>query len=87
MKLDLKAMALTWAILWGAAVFLVALVNLICGCYGQRFLEMLASGYPGYQATRSIVEVLIVTVYAFFDGLIGGAIFAWLYNRLAKPAS
>ncbi|MGA2205554.1 MAG: hypothetical protein ABSG10_02375 [Terracidiphilus sp.] len=87
MKFDVKAMALSWAILWGAAVFLVAFVNLICGSYGQHFLEMLSSGYPGYHATRNIVEILIVTIYAFFDGLIGGAIFGWLYNRLAKTAS
>ncbi len=87
MKFDVKALALASAILWGAAVFVVAVVNLFCGCYGQHFLEMLSSWYPGYHATRSIVEVLIVTVYAFFDGLIGGAVFGWLYNRLAKTAS
>ncbi|HVU47719.1 MAG TPA: hypothetical protein VHD85_16430 [Terracidiphilus sp.] len=87
MKLDIKALALTFAILWGAAVLLVALINLCCGNYGQNFLEMLASWYPGYHATRNFVEVLIVTVYAIFDGLIGGAIFGWLYNRLVKPAA
>ena len=87
MKIDTKALALACAILWGAAVFLVAMVYLICGCYGQHFLEMLSSWYPGYHATRSIVEVLVVTVYAFFDGLIGGAVLGWLYNRLARTAS
>ncbi len=87
MKLDVKALALAWAILCGVAVFLVALVNLICGSYGQHFLGVLASCYPGYHATRSIAEVSIVTVYAFFDGLIGAAIFAWLYNRLVKSPS
>lgn len=87
MKFDVKALALAGAIMWGAIVLLMALVNLICGCYGQHFLEMLSSWYPGYHATRSIVEVLIVTVYAFFDGLIGGAVFGWLYNRLAQTAS
>lgn len=86
MKFEVKALALSCAILWGGAVFLVALANLVCG-YGQRFLEILASGYPGYHATRSIGELVLVTVYAFFDGLIGGAIFAWLYNRMAKLAS
>ncbi|MGB7265032.1 MAG: hypothetical protein WBC92_05935 [Terracidiphilus sp.] len=86
MKLDVKALALTWAILWGGAVFLVALVNLISAYYGQHFLDMLTF-YPGYHATRNIVEVLIVTVYAFFDGLIGGAVFGWLYNRLLKTAA
>ncbi len=85
MKFDIKALALAWAIVWGGAVLFVALVNLICGYYGQHFLDMLTF-YPGYHATRNIVEVLIVTVYAFFDGLIGGAFFGWLYNRLVKSA-
>jgi hypothetical protein len=87
MKFDIKALALACAVLWGAAVFLVALVNLICGCYGQHFLNMLSSWYPGYHAARSLVEVLIVTIYAFCDGLIGGAALGWLYNRFAKQAS
>lgn len=86
MKLDIKALALTWAILWASAVFLVALVNLIWGYYGQHFLDVLTF-YPGYHATRNIVEVMIVTVYAFFDGLIGGAVLGWLYNLLAKSAA
>lgn len=52
-------------ILWGAALLVVALVNLIWGGYGQRFLEDVPSFYPGYKATRSIVQVAIVTVYGF----------------------
>lgn len=87
MKLDIKAMALASAILWAGCVLLVALLNLICGGYGHAFLDLLASFYPGYHAARSIGEVLLVTVYAVADGLIGGAIFAWLYNRLAKTAA
>ncbi|MGB8030537.1 MAG: hypothetical protein WCF30_12840 [Terracidiphilus sp.] len=84
MKFNVKALALACAVLWGAAVLLVALVNLICGAYGQHFLEMLSSCYPGYHAARTIVQVVIVTLYAVADGLIGGAIFGWLYNWLAK---
>jgi hypothetical protein len=86
MKFDIKALAIACAILWGGAVLVVALVNLICGCYAQHFLELLASFYPGYHATRSFGEVVIVTLYAIADGLIGGLIFGWLYNRLAKSA-
>jgi hypothetical protein len=84
MKFNVKALALACAILWGAAVLVVSLVNLMCGSYGQHFLEMLSSFYPGYHATRSIVQVVIVTLYALADGLIGGAILGWLYNCLAK---
>lgn len=85
MKLDIKALAIAGCILWGGCVLLVGVANLICG-YGQQFLELLSSWYPGYHATRSFVEVIVVTVYALADGLIGGAIFGWLYNSFAKVA-
>lgn len=84
MKFDIAALALACAILWGAAILVVGLVNLVRPEYGQRFLEMLASCYPGYHANRSIAQVVIVTLYAVADGLIGGAVFAWLYNCMAR---
>ena len=87
MKFNITALALACAILWGAAVLLVALVNLFSAAYGQHFLEMLSSCYPGYHAARSVVQVVIVTLYAIADGLIGGAIFGWLYNGLTKCVS
>ncbi len=84
MKFDIKALALACGILWGACVLLMGVANLICGGYGVHFLELLASIYPGYHAARSVLQVVIVTVYAVADGLIGGAVFAWLYNLMAK---
>lgn len=86
MIFDLRSLALSCAILRGGATFAVALVNLIFGGYGQSFLEMLASRYPGYHAEHSIGQ-MVVAVYACADGLIGGAIFGWLYNRLLPRAS
>ena len=87
MKLDVKALAFAGAILWGGCVLLMGVANLIWAGYGVHFLAFLASIYPGYHATRNIAELVIVTVYAFCDGLIGGAVFGWLYNRLVKSAS
>ena len=87
MKFNVKALALACAILWGGAVLVVGLVNLMCGNYGQNFLELLSSFYPGFHATRSIMEVVIVTLYALADGLIGGAVSGWLYNCLAKTCA
>ena len=87
MKIDIKAMALTWAILWGGVVLLMAVANLIWSGYGHGFLELLSSWYPGYDASRSIGEVIVVTLYAIADGFIGGIIFSWLYNRLVKSSA
>jgi hypothetical protein len=87
MKLDVKALAFAGAVLWGGCVLLMGVANLIWAGYGVHFLAFLASIYPGFHATRSIGEVLIVTLYALADGLIGGAVFGWLYNHLVKSAS
>ncbi len=87
MKFNIKALALECAILCGGAVLAVLLVNLGCTNYAQNFLELMASVYPGYHANHTVVQVLIGTLYAAADGLIGGAVFAWLYNRLAKVTS
>lgn len=87
MKFDIKALALACAIFWGGAILLVGLANLMWAGYGQSFLQLVASCYPGYNGTRSIGEVVIVTFYAIADGLIGGALFAWLYNHLIKTSA
>ena len=89
MKLSIRAFTITAAILWGAAVLLVGLANLIWPPYGQAFLELAASVYPGYEATATFNSVLIGTGYAVLDGAIGGLIFVALYNCLSsccKPA-
>jgi len=82
MKLGVKGLALASAILWGFAMLVMGLSNLVWGSYGQQFLQTMASIYPGYHATRSIAEVVVGTLYGVADGLIGGAVFAWLYNQL-----
>lgn len=87
MKFNVKALALACAILWGGSVLAVGIANLIWSGYALGFLQFLSSFYPGYHATRSIIEVVIVTLYALADGLIGGALFGWLYNCLAKSCA
>ncbi len=84
MTLNTKALALTSAILWGLAMLVMSLANLIWGNYGQHFLQIMSSVYPGYHATRNIAEVIVGTLYGAVDGLVGGAVFAWLYNQFAR---
>jgi hypothetical protein len=87
-KLNVWAFAFTCAILWGLGVF--CLTWWVIYFEGQTG-EVTALGhlYRGYNISMS--GSFIGLVWAFFDGLIGGLIFAWLYNLLAgggaaKPA-
>lgn len=84
MNLNIKALALASAILWGLAMLVVGLANLVWGDYGQQFLQTMSSTYLGYHATRSIVEVVVGGLYGAVDGFVGGAVFAWLYNQFAQ---
>ena len=81
MKLNVKAMAISAALIWGVlAMFLIGLSNLIWSGYAQAFLDLMASVYPGYKATASFQQVIIGMLYGVLDGAICGMLFAWLYN-------
>jgi len=84
MQLKAPAMFFAVGILWAACVLFVGLANMIWPSYGQAFLQLCASIYPGYHPSTGFGSVLIGTVYALVDGSIGGAIFGWLYNRFAE---
>jgi len=83
MKLSVKAIAITSAIIWSLAVFLVAGANVIWPSYGSAFLEVVSSIYPGYKTGTGATGVIIGTLYAAVDAGIGGAVFAWVYNCFA----
>lgn len=80
MKLNVWAFALALAIFWSLAVFLLTLwVMLFEGATGE--VTVLGHIYRGYNI--SMAGSFIGLVWGFFDGLICGLIFAWLYNLLA----
>lgn len=83
MRLSILALSVTAALVWGAAILIVASAHAIWPGYGSAFLELAASIYPGYQPTDSIQSVATGTLYGLADGAIGGAVFGWLYNLLA----
>jgi hypothetical protein len=88
MKLNVKAMAFGIGIVWGAAVLLTGIANLLWTGYGRIFLQCMASVYPGYKASGSIGDLIIGVAYAGVDGGIFGLLLAWLYNRfLTKGAA
>ncbi len=84
MKLDVKAFGLTCGLLWG--------VGLLCltwwliafdGATGETTL--IGRLYRGYSV--SPVGSVIGMIWGFVDGLVGGVVFAWLYNVIAGRAS
>jgi len=81
MKLSIKGLALASGILWGLGLFVGTWwIILLDGASGQTtFIGMI---YRGYSITP--LGSVIGLVWGFFDGLIGGAVFAWLYNLFAK---
>ncbi len=79
MKLNVKAFALTCGLLWGFGLLMLTWwIILLDGPTGQTTL--IGKIYRGYNL--SISGGLIGLVWGFFDGLITGFIFAWIYNLL-----
>jgi len=92
MKMNVKALALSCGVIWGGMLLLVGLIATVRGpqdgsLYGKEFLLLTASIYPGYDGTTGIGSTIVGALYGFLDGLIGGALLAWLYNRFSGPDS
>lgn len=80
MKLNVRAFALTCALVWGLGLFcLTWWLILFEGATGEPTL--IGRIYRGY--SLSATGSLIGLAWAFVDGLIGGAVFAWVYNLIA----
>jgi len=81
MKFDVKAFALTCGLIWGFGLFVLTWwIIAFDGPTGEAtFIGRVYRGYA-ISPTGSFVGL----AWGFFDGSIGGAIFAWLYNFLAS---
>ena len=86
MKLSVKGLAIAFAIVWGGAIFLVGVANLVSDTYGVAFLEVMASVYPGYSLDGDFGQVMVGTLYGALDGALGGFVFGFLYNKFAGGA-
>ncbi len=83
MRLNIRAFAVTCGTVWGLGLFVLTWwIIAFDGATGE--VTLIGQLYRGY--TISPIGSVIGLVWAFFDGLIGGAIFAWLYNRLTGAA-
>lgn len=84
MKLNIKAFALTSGIVWGVGLFLLTLwIMAFDGATGEPTL--LGRLYRGYSISPG--GSIIGLIWGFVDGLVFGAIFAWLYNAVSMRYS
>jgi hypothetical protein len=77
-KLSIKALALSLGIIWALAMFLLGIAATYSS-WGAKCVDTMGSLYIGYSA--SLVGSIIGAIWALIDGLICGALIAWLYNR------
>ena len=87
MRIHITAFSLAVGLVWGAAILMVASVNLFIPTYGHAFLEWVASAYPGYYPGTGAFSLLVGTLYGWVDGMIAGALLAWIYNFLVRKFS
>ncbi len=84
MELDVKAFAIAFALIWGFGLFI--LTWWIMAFEGaSHAITLIGLVYRGYNI--SPLGSAIGLLWALPDGLIGGAIFAWLYNLFVRRRS
>ena len=86
MRVSLKAITLSSAILWGGAMLCVGLIHMADRAYGGDFLRIMSSVYPGADTTPTLGRVLLGTLYGFVDGGVAGFLFGWLYGAFSEDA-
>ncbi len=80
MKFNIAAAAITLGVGFAIALGLSGILNMLFEGYGQAFLDLMASVYPGYKASGSAGDLVIGCFYATTDGIIAGGGLALLYN-------
>ncbi len=83
MKLDVKAFAMAGAAIGGLKVLKVLLVRQMVPGYGEPFVQLLASLFPGYHGTPGVSSIVTAVGYVVLDAAVWAALLAWLYNRVA----
>ncbi len=83
MTLNIKAFAFAASVFLGGSFLIIGLLDLAFSGYGDAWLNIAGSLYPGYGGPNGFGSVIVVTLYGLLDGLIAGAIIAWLYNMFA----
>lgn len=79
-KLNIKALAVGLGVSWGLSMLFAGWASIFG--WGRKFVEMMASVYIGYKPT--FLGGIVGAIWGFIDAAIGGAIIAFVYNRVSK---
>jgi len=77
-KLNVKALAVGLGVSWGFAMLFIGWASMYG--WGTKFVEVISSVYIGF--APSLSGGIIGAIWGFFDGAIGGAIIAFVYNAV-----
>jgi hypothetical protein len=83
-KLSVKSLVITAALLNALCFLFVSLLNLILPPYGGAYLVLLTSLYLGYDPIMVPISLLVGTLYSLLAGAVAGALLGWLYNSLVE---
>jgi hypothetical protein len=86
MSLNIRALTIVGAIVFGGGCLLVGLANLIWESYGVALLELAASVYPGYDGPDGIWSVKRCAVRSSAGCTIGLLAVAWSTRRQRRRA-
>ena len=81
MKLNVRAFALSCSLIWGFGLFFLTWW-MIAFDGASSDITLIGKIYRGYTITP--VGSLLGLIWGLADGLLGGLIFAWLYNLLTR---
>jgi hypothetical protein len=79
-KLQLVPLGVAFGVLWAVYVFCLGITAMFN--WGGGIVDGLGTLYIGYGP--SVLGAIIGAIWAFVDGLVAGAIIAWIYNMVAK---
>ncbi len=79
--LGVVSLGLAFGITWALGVFLLGIAAALFE-WGVPVVAVLSSVYIGY--SPSFVGSVSGAVWGFVDGFIGGALLAWLYNKIVS---
>jgi hypothetical protein len=77
--LNAPKFGLALGIILGLAMLIIG-ISATYANYGANIVALCSSIYIGYDIT--LVGSIVGGIWGFLDGLVGGFIFAWLYNKL-----